>query len=292
MSTTPCVPVAEIPPLASPQGLSFDVPAAAAPDQALREYWEKDTTVSIIDKNLHQLEMATVCRHLLPSDELADLGCGDGTATVRYARHVARVVGIERSVRLQGLARKTVCAAGVWNVEIRAGDVLNSGLPSGAFDAVVSQRLLINLASWEDQQLALLQMHRILKPGGRLILVENTNDAMQAMNDLRHRVGLPPVPQHWHNRFFDYDDLRSFLEGRFQLLSEYDFGLYYLLTRVYVPMFADFHGYGLAAVKDPVFERSDPAARALHELLGERLKIPGCRALGPIQVFVFRREGE
>jgi len=102
---------------------------------------------------------------------------------------------------------------------------------------------------------------------------------------------MAPIPQHWHNRFFDYDEMMDVFRGKFQLLRHYDFGLYYLLTRVYVPMFASFVGYGAKAIKDPIFERSDAAARILFEHLKDRVKITGCRAFGPIQAFVLRREG-
>jgi SAM-dependent methyltransferase len=258
---------------------------------AVKDYWERPGTVSIIDKNLHRIEIETVCRHLLPTDTLADIGCGNGEATVAYAAKVARCVGIERSEHLRAKAEKAAKESDRSNISIRPGDILDSSLPTGEFDAIVTQRLLINLASWEEQMQGLLNIHRMLKPGGRFIMIENTNDAFLAMNDVRVALNMAPIPQHWHNRFFDYDLLMDFFRGRFQLLRHYDFGLYYLLTRVYVPMFASFVGFGAQAVKDPIFEKSDAAARTLFEHMGDRVKITGCRAFGPIQAFVLRREG-
>ena len=111
------------------------------------------------------------------------------------------------------------------------------------------------------------------------------------MNDVRVRMGLDPVPQHWHNRFFDRDTLLAFLHGKFQVLRHYDFGLYYLLTRVYVPTFASFTGFGRNAVKDPIFEKSDRAARQLFEIFANRVSIDDGAAFGPIQVWALRREG-
>ena len=75
--------------------------------------------------------------------------------------------------------------------------------------------MLINLASWEEQKQGLRNLHRMLKVGGRCILIENTNDAFKAMNDVRVDFGLAPVPQHWHNRFFDYDEFMAFMPRRF-----------------------------------------------------------------------------
>jgi ubiquinone/menaquinone biosynthesis C-methylase UbiE len=257
---------------------------------AIKEYWEHPETISIIDKNLHRLEIDTVCRYLMPGDHLADIGCGDGEATVQYATKVKKCTAIERSNRLRDKAKQAAARTGVKNLEVTAGDVMNLTCPSNEFDAVVTQRVLINLASWEEQQQAIQNVHRVLKVGGRYIMIENTNDAFAALNDLRAQVGLTPVPQHWHNRFFDHDEMREFMRGRLQLLRHHDFGLYYFLSRVFVPMFASFVGYGAKAVKDPIYEKADEAARQCYEKFAKLVHVDGCRALGPIQVFVYRRE--
>ena len=55
-------------------------------------------------------------------------------------------------------------------------------------------------------------------------------------------------------------------------------------------MFASFEGFGANAKKDPIFDKTDAAARRLHEIMDGRVKIEGSRAFGPIQVFVLRRE--
>ncbi|KPK74338.1 MAG: hypothetical protein AMJ79_14415 [Phycisphaerae bacterium SM23_30] len=258
---------------------------------AVAAYWEDPQTKSIIDRNLHELEMQAVCRYLQPLDRLIDLGCGDGAATVRYAEKVKECMGVERSEHLRKRAEENAGRSGRSNINIVAGDILAPAEDWGRYDAAVTQRLLINLVSREDQQQGICNIHRLLKPGGRYIMIENTNDGFGALNDMRAAAGLDPIGQHWHNRFFDYEELTAFMKGKFQLLHFQDFGLYYFLTRVYVPMFAEFTGYGAQAVKDPIFELSDAQARRLYEQLRERFEIKGCRALGPIQVFVFRREG-
>ncbi len=211
---------------------------------------------------------------------------------MRYATRVRECVGYERSAELR--ARAARAAAGIPNLTVKAGDILaQEDWQDGehGYDVVVTQRMLINLVSWDDQRRALETIHRLLRPGGRYVMIENTTDAAAALDDLRVGVGLAAIPQHWHNRFLDHDQLMDFMGGRFQLLRTYDFGLYYLLTRVYVPMFASFRGWGAQAEKDPIFEAADAAARTLFERHHERVQIGGCRALGPIQGFVFRRDG-
>lgn len=257
--------------------------------ELFEDYWEDPKTVSIIDKNLHQIEIDLALRYLLPTDFLADIGCGDGEATVCYARKVKKCIGLDKSNYLIKKAKQAVLKSGLSNVVIKKGDVLKFNVEK-KFSVIITERLLINLASWKEQQQALLNIHNALTIGGRYIMIENTNDGFDALNEMRAEVGLSPVPQHWHNRFFDYDGLLKFLERKFQMIAFHDLGLYYFLTRVYSQMFADFKGFGITAIKDPIFERADEAARIVFEKFRDRIKIEGCRALGPIQVFVLRRE--
>jgi len=258
---------------------------------AIRQYWEDPNTISIIDKNLHRIEIDTVCRYLRPRFRLADIGCGDAAATIEYAKKVRHCTGFERSDRLRKKAMMNVEKSGVKNIAIEKGDLLAISDIREKFDCIVTQRALINLVSWEDQKKAILNIHAALKSGGLYIMIENTDDSFRALNDMRTEVGLEPIPQHWHNLFFGTKKLGSFLKGRFRVLKVHDFGLYYFLTRVYVQMFASFKGFGKKAVKDDIFGISDEAARILYEKFHDRIRIGGCRALGPIQAFILRKTG-
>jgi len=255
--------------------------------EAIREYWERPDTVSIIDKNLHKIETDTAISYLHPSYTLADIGCGNGEATVQYARKVAAVVAVEQSENLRSKARAAVEREGLTNVKLQSGNVLSIDFQE-QFDAVVTQRLIINMESWEDQQKAILNVQRALKPGGTFIMIENTNEAFLKLNEIRGKVGLEPILQHWHNRFFDREKLLAFMENKFQLLKEHDFSLYYFLTRVYTQMFSSFEGFGAKAVKDPIFEHSDRAAREVYEKFKDDICFKDC--MSTIQAFVFRRE--
>lgn len=256
----------------------------------VRNYWEDSGTVSIIDKNLHQIEIDIASRYLMPSDNIADIGCGDGQATVEYAKKVKSATAIERSDFLLKKAKELGVKAQLTNIKFKNADILTLDIKE-EFDVVITQRLLINLLSWSEQQKGLLNIYRALKPGGRYIMIENTTDSFNALNEMRADVELSPIPQHWHNRFFDYEKLEKFLEDKFQILKIWNLGLYYFLTRVYTQMFASFKGYGILAEKDPLFEKSDEAARICFEKFHDKINFTGSRTLGPIQIFILRREG-
>ena len=258
--------------------------------QAVRNYWEDPSTISIIDQNLHELEIERVSQYLRTEDHMLDVGCGNGQATVQYAQKVQFCSAIERSGHLLQKAQEAATESEMKNITIRQGDVLEMADSRDKFDVIVTQRSLINMTSWEDQKLAIRNIHRALKPGGRYIMVENTNDAFAALNDLRTQAGLDPIAQHWHNRFFDYDDLMAYMKGKFQLLKFHDFSFYYFLTRIFVPLFADFKGFGANAVKDPIFKKADAAAKRLYATFADQIQFNNVRSISPIQVFVFQRQ--
>src|SRR5438034_11323358 len=91
----------------------------------IREYWEQPSTVSIIDPNLHELEIAAALRYLEPRDRMADVGSGNGVATLRYAQAVRECVGLERSVHMRTQAARNAQQAGASNVTFREFDILD-----------------------------------------------------------------------------------------------------------------------------------------------------------------------
>lgn len=255
---------------------------------ANRDYWEREDTISIIDRNLHQLEMDFVSGFLEPHHMVADIGSGNGEATLAYARKVKHCTGIERSERLRGLARESLEHSGLDNAEFVEGDVLALGREA-EFDVVVTQRMLINLPSWEHQKKAIENIGRALKPGGTYVMIENTWDGQDAMNRYREAAGQKSIPLHWHNEYLDYDQLAEFMDSEFDLIRREGFNLYYFLTRVYVQMFARFEGFGATAQKDQIFDQADRAAREMHNLFGDEISFKDAPVFGPIQGIAFRK---
>lgn len=254
-----------------------------------KEYWEDQDTISIIDRNLHQLEMDFVSRFLQPDDKMADIGCGGGLATMAYAEKVRECTGIERSDHLRQEARERLAGSDIKNLEFIDGDVL--ALEAEAeYDVVVTQRMLINLPSWDYQAKAIDNIYRALKPGGKYVLLENTWDGQDSMNSFRSAAGLKEIPLHWHNEYIDFDQLSEFMAPRFDLLCREGFNLYYFLTRIYVQMFARFEGFGKKASKDPIFEQADRAAREMHDLFKDKVQFAGMPVVGPIQGMAFEKK--
>lgn len=105
---------------------------------------------------------------LLP-DELtvADLGCGSGPLIAELAPHVKQVIGVDSSADMLKAARKRLGNRG--NVDLRKGDLLNLPIDAGCCDAAL---LVLALTYVADPAKAIAEAARVLKPGGRLIVVD------------------------------------------------------------------------------------------------------------------------
>ena len=105
---------------------------------------------------------------LQPGERVVDVGCGAGLDSLIAARMVGpegQVIGVDMTGAMLEKARMSAAAAGLMNVEFREG--FAEALPvSGAWADVVISNGALNLMP--DKVAALMEMARVLKPGGRL----------------------------------------------------------------------------------------------------------------------------
>jgi demethylmenaquinone methyltransferase/2-methoxy-6-polyprenyl-1,4-benzoquinol methylase len=102
---------------------------------------------------------------LQPRERVLDVAAGTGTSSAALAQSGARVVGCDFSL---GMLR-VGAAAGHDGVELIAGDALRLPFADASFDAVTISFGLRNTA---DVDLALRELLRVTKPGGRLVVCE------------------------------------------------------------------------------------------------------------------------
>lgn len=107
---------------------------------------------------------------LLPSTwTVGDLGCGTGTLLMELAPFVERVIGVDASDEMLASARDRV--ASVTNVELYQGTLEALPLEDERLDAAVLMLVLHHVPAPVD---ALTEARRVLKPGGRLLIVDMT----------------------------------------------------------------------------------------------------------------------
>ncbi|MBI3637706.1 MAG: methyltransferase domain-containing protein [Candidatus Rokubacteria bacterium] len=179
------------------------------------------------------LEIDMIRGFLRPTDRVLDVGCGNGYTTTRVATDVRDIVGMDYSTEMVARAR----AASALRFEL--GDVLTLGPADfGRFDVAITERCLINLASWDEQRRALDNIASVLVPGGRLIFVEGSRQGREHLNTLRESLGLSTMPRVWHNVDFDEDATLAWLGRHFVLEERRHFGVYDFVARVVHPLVA------------------------------------------------------
>jgi SAM-dependent methyltransferase len=107
--------------------------------------------------------------HLLPPLEVADIGCGDGYLTVEMARWAKTVYGIDRSDEVLERARALGTKRRAGNVQWRKGDLAHLPLRDEAVDVALMSQALHHA---QDPEEALTEAVRVLKPGGKLLLLD------------------------------------------------------------------------------------------------------------------------
>jgi SAM-dependent methyltransferase len=109
--------------------------------------------------------------HLTPGMDLLDVGCGPGTITVDLAASVrpGRVIGVDREPVVVAEATALLEASATSNVEFRTGDVYSLGFADQSFDVAHAHQVLQHLT---DPVAALVEMRRVLRPGGILAVRE------------------------------------------------------------------------------------------------------------------------
>ncbi|MCW5554436.1 MAG: methyltransferase domain-containing protein [Verrucomicrobiae bacterium] len=110
---------------------------------------------------------------LQPGDAVLDVGCGTGTLLIQAAKRVGSsgsAHGVDRSVEMLAHARHKAAAQGV-TASFVEGSADHLAFPDASFDVVFCTLMLHHLSA-SMQMATVTEMRRVLRPGGRLIIVD------------------------------------------------------------------------------------------------------------------------
>jgi ubiquinone/menaquinone biosynthesis C-methylase UbiE len=107
---------------------------------------------------------------LPPGARVLDVCCGSGASAIPAAEAVGPggfVLGVDLAEKLLDVARTKARDRGLPNVEFRAGDLLDLGLPRAEFDAVVC---VFGIFFVPDMAAAVRALWHVVRPGGQLAI--------------------------------------------------------------------------------------------------------------------------
>jgi SAM-dependent methyltransferase len=106
---------------------------------------------------------------LLPPLEVADLGCGEGYLTVETARWARQVTAVDRSPGVLARAKALAARKRLSNITWKKGELEKLPIDDRAMDVALLSQALHHAG---DPAGALAEAARILKPGGRLLILD------------------------------------------------------------------------------------------------------------------------
>ena len=101
------------------------------------------------------------------SGVVVDLGTGTGRILPELSRRTERIIAVDASPSMLNQARRRADASGIADIDFRLGDLAHLPLQDGEVDAVIANMVLHHAP--EPAQ-AVAEIHRVLRPGGKLLL--------------------------------------------------------------------------------------------------------------------------
>lgn len=135
-----------------------------------------------IDKHWRNAAIASLAP--FAPQRILDVATGTGDFAILSAQrlHPQSLLGIDLSEGMLEVARKKVAKAQLEDViRFQKDDCMHLSLPDGSFDAVT---VAYGIRNFEDLDRGLREMRRILRPGGRLVIIELTTPRSFPMKQL------------------------------------------------------------------------------------------------------------
>lgn len=145
------------------------VRAARAQDYFSRNAaaWDELRRLHVSDEAVEEAVLKIIGPN--PIDNLLDLGTGTGRILQLLSGQYRRATGVDASRDMLAVARANLDKAGVSNAAVRHGDILNLPLEGQDFDLIIIHQVLHFL---DQPELAISEAARLLRPNGRLVIID------------------------------------------------------------------------------------------------------------------------
>jgi SAM-dependent methyltransferase len=180
---------------------------------------------------------------------ILEVGCGNGFNGLGLIQNIPQMqyCGVDFSEKMIDNAEELVRASEDKNTQSLSFGVLDARqltLPlnlrnskqTEGFDVVFTDRMLINLASMEEQLQVMEKIKGVLKPGGYFFMLENSKQSHAQLNEIRQALGLAPRAPATYNIFIDEQKIIERFKNSMNLVrSEYLSGLHDLMLYAVMP---------------------------------------------------------
>ena len=219
----------------------------------IKESYEKrnvtDPYATARDYNAKELEIKTIATSLKQEGTLIDLGCGNGHTLLSLAKAFEdwSLIGVDFSESLIKGANQLL-ELHQSELRCRPQFVCDDALrfirdtESASVDCVLTERFIQNLPSSDVQRAVIREAYRMLRPGGRFLMCEGSEDGFDALNHLRSTVGLSVIPAISSDnvsaiRLKDAD-VEAFAANvvGFKLVQKLGSSIYFIIARVLHPL--------------------------------------------------------
>ena len=147
---------------------------------------------------------------------IVEVGCGNGSNLWFAAREGFRTAGIDGSKTAIEYAREWFARDGL-QADFRVGDFASLPFPDGDFDLAIDRGAL-TLGGVETVTSALAELHRVLRPGGRLLFNPFSDrcssfDGLPDADGCYRKISKGSINSKTHMRFYGLNDVRDALKG-------------------------------------------------------------------------------
>lgn len=231
------------------------------------------------DLILKQLEIEAISNYVRPRMRILDAGCGNGITAMEIAgKHNVHIEGFDYAEDMIREAKKTAAEKQLkGTVDFHVADIKAMPKNFPKFNMIYTERVLINLQNWSEQEEAIKNLCSLLMDGGHYVMCENSQNGLQKINLFRECLGLSQITPPWHNRYLLDAEIEQLSIPGIQLETVDHFtSTYYFLSRII--------NSGLAAQ-----ENSEPDYNAPVNQLA--LRLPPIGKLGQTRIWLWRKKG-
>jgi ubiquinone/menaquinone biosynthesis C-methylase UbiE len=192
-------------------------------------------TAGTNDFVLKRIETDLLVKRVHPGSRVLDIGCGNGDTLLKLVEESGCTgVGVDFASEMISVAKSSCVAKGLADkVKFLEGHVPDLPIGLGLFDFVISERCLINLDDLVSQERAFRELMDHLTPGGTYLMIEDSFDGLEKLNEVRTSVQLEPIDPPWHNLFLREKEVAAWARPGCLLQEFVPFtSTYYFLSRV------------------------------------------------------------